>query len=100
MSKRIKAKVIFPLSKGFLWHIFPSSSSAPAVRAWKGRVLTHICNWPDFNHVFEHLHDVITNVMRSPGVLMYLQGARFILIRILEFNADGNISGLNKADKS
>lgn len=37
--------------------------------------------------------------MRSPAVLMYLQWARFILIRILEFNADGNISGLNKAEE-
>lgn len=38
--------------------------------------------------------------MHSPGVLMYLQWAGFILIRILEFNADSNISGLNRADKS
>lgn len=38
--------------------------------------------------------------MLSPGVLMYLQWAGLVLIRILEFNADGNISGLNKGDKS
>lgn len=48
----------------------------------------------------ELLRDVIKNEMRSPGVLMYLQWAGFILIRIPEFNADSNISGLNRAEKS
>lgn len=48
----------------------------------------------------ELLHDVIKNEMRSPGVLMYFQWAGFVLIRILEFNADSNVSGLDRADKS
>lgn len=48
----------------------------------------------------ELLCDVIRNKMRSPDVLMYLQWAGFILIRILEFNANRNVSGLNRADKS
>lgn len=38
--------------------------------------------------------------MCSPGVLTHLQRAGSILIRILEFNADSNISGLKGADET